>query len=588
MFGSLRIALSAMDLGSRLKLAMLLLLGGIQFSLEAIIAITIYDLLSRLSGKPAEHVFSLFSFNQTTQPGHLLFIIAAGYAVKNLLRVIDLIIRGAVVEQVIMQLSDQLYRSLFSLSFLHSSSAHSSRLIHLTTHDVEVTFRQVLVFWLYIFHESLICSALVTTLLMTSPLEILQLSLLMSMIAVGIIWISKTRHQRWGEQVHTGTKTLMKQVQETLNSLREIQISGSQTYFEKEYSEQRNQTGRRLRYQGLLESFPGIILELLMIVLVIVVIGRQLKTGNSDQSVLPVLGIFCYAGLKILPSISKVLAYLSGIQTAVPVVKAIQKQLALVDVEQSKESDHPITFHESIQLQNVSFSYPERIEAGVSGISLEITKGSSLAIVGPSGAGKSTLLGILLGLIPADHGTILIDNFDLLNNEKAWQQKIGFVPQEPVLLAATIRSNIALGQTIIDEERLLHAIQVSQLNSWIETLPAGLETEVGEKGVLVSGGERQRLAIARAIYRNPEVMIMDEPTSAIDVQTEKELERSLLADSDELTRIIVTHRLETAKECDQVAFLKAGRLVAAGTFEELINSCPEFSDFVNQVSASNG
>ena len=584
MFDSLRIALAAMDLRCRLKLAVLLLLGVMQFALEAIIAVTIYELLFQLSGEPAQRVSFLSSLNQSTQPGHLLSMIAVGYVMKNLLRVIDLIIRGAVVEQVIMQLSRQFYLSLFSLSFLQSSNSHSSRLIHLTTQDVEVTFRQVLVFWLFIFHECLICSALVIALLMTSPLEILQLSLLMSTIAIGIIWVNKTRHHRWGEQVHSGTKSLMKQVQETLNSLREIQISGTQAYFEKEYSEQRNQTGKKLRFQGLLETLPGIILELLMIVLVIVVIGRQLRIDNSDQSVLPLLGIFCYAGLKILPSISKILAYLSGIQTAVPVVKAIQEQLALDDNDQPGSIHQPVQFQKSIVLQDVSFAYPERVEAGVSGISLEISKGSSLAIVGPSGAGKSTLLGILLGLIPADRGTILIDETNLLHHEKTWQQKIGFVPQEPVLLAATIRSNIAFGQTEINEQRLQQAIHVSQLNSWIESLPAGLETEVGEKGVLVSGGEKQRLALARAIYRNPEVLIMDEPTSAIDVQTEKELERSLLSYSNQLTRIIVTHRLETAKVCNQVAFMKAGQLVASGAFTDLIQIESEFREFVNQVS----
>jgi ABC-type multidrug transport system fused ATPase/permease subunit len=244
----------------------------------------------------------------------------------------------------------------------------------------------------------------------------------------------------------------------------------------------------------------------------------------------------------------------------------------------------------AVEMEDVHFRYEDAETDVLHGISLTINPGDDVGVVGSTGAGKSTLLNILLGLLDPTSGTLDVGDRPLSERRTDWQLSIGYVPQEIYLIDDTIRTNIAfgIGRDEIDRARLDEVVRIAQLGDFIGSLPEGLDTTIGEQGVRLSGGQRQRLGIARALYHRPNVLILDEATSALDSDTEARIMSTVGSMRGELTIITVSHRLSALKHCDRIYFLRAGRLAAVGTFEELNEQEPEFAQLVALAQLSVG
>ena len=224
-------------------------------------------------------------------------------------------------------------------------------------------------------------------------------------------------------------------------------------------------------------------------------------------------------------------------------------------------------------------------------MSLSISAGSTVALVGPTGCGKSTTVDLILGLLTADSGQILVDGHELdADGWRAWREGLGYVPQQIFLADTTIAKNIAFGiaNGEIDHGAVRHAAKVAQIHEFISSLPEGYETVVGDAGVRLSGGQRQRIGIARALYRNPQVLIFDEATSALDNQTEQDFYTALAAETAKKTVILVSHRLSTVRNCDRLFMLDQGRVIAQGTYDDLEASNSRFRHFVAEADRGQG
>jgi ABC-type multidrug transport system fused ATPase/permease subunit len=292
------------------------------------------------------------------------------------------------------------------------------------------------------------------------------------------------------------------------------------------------------------------------------------------------LGVFAAASFRIIPSASKLLDSVQLIKHVEPGVRIFLEEFDSNSnsyIERNykqKNLDLDLKFQKEISVTDLSFSYPIRKEFSLSKVSMTIKKGDFVGIVGETGSGKSTLINLLIGLLRPSEGKIEIDKLNINSNLPAWYKKIGYVPQSIYLIDDSIKKNIAFGlrEDNIDDNLIKKAIEKASLDKFINSLTDGLETIVGEKGIRLSGGQQQRIGIARALYRDPEILILDEATSSLDQITEEKIMKSIQFLIRKKTLIIITHRLFTVKNCDKIFFIDKGKIIKQGSPEKVLNN----------------
>ena len=237
-----------------------------------------------------------------------------------------------------------------------------------------------------------------------------------------------------------------------------------------------------------------------------------------------------------------------------------------------REGDNLISFQQ-IKLNDISFSYSNSPNKILEEISLQINLGDCIGIIGPSGSGKTTLVDLLLGLLSFQEGSIEYNGQLLDSKLEDWQSKVAYLPQEVFIMDETFRSNVALetDETNIDDLKVIKSIKKARLKDFLDQLPQGLNTTLGERGMRLSGGQRQRVALARAFYHEREVLVLDEATSSLDTETEKEIVDEIRHLKGKATMLVVAHRLSTLQYCDRIYELKEGRLIKSGSPEEMLN-----------------
>jgi ATP-binding cassette subfamily C protein len=239
-------------------------------------------------------------------------------------------------------------------------------------------------------------------------------------------------------------------------------------------------------------------------------------------------------------------------------------------VESKTRRDEEVEFRHGISVEKVSFSYDGKAPV-IDGLDLSIRAGQTTAIVGPSGAGKTTLADLLMGLIAPNRGRILIDGTELVPERmKAWRAQIGYVPQDTFLFHDTLRMNLLWARPEATEEEMDRALELAAAEEFVSGLPAKLDTMLGDRGVLVSGGERQRIALARALLRKPALLILDEATSSLDSENEKRIQDAIETLHGKMTILVISHRLSTIREADIIHVIESGRLVESGTWDRLV------------------
>jgi ABC-type multidrug transport system fused ATPase/permease subunit len=368
-------------------------------------------------------------------------------------------------------------------------------------------------------------------------------------------------------------------VQESLGGIREVIIDGSQSMYLKEFGRVDLRLAKARATNQLIFLAPHYLIEIVgmaLIATVALVLGSR---NGGISAALPVLGTLVLGAQRLLPLVQDVYRGWSAVEAHRPLLDQVAELLSLQVSEPAGRSAAPLELRRSIRLEGVSLIYPTRHAAALQHVTLTIPRGSILALVGATGSGKSTLVDVLMGLLPPSQGRVFIDDVPLTAaTQNRWYRSIAHVPQSIFLADTTIARNIALSlpDQSPDEERIITAAKKAQLHDFVLSLPAGYETYVGERGIRVSGGQRQRLGIARAIYKDAPILVLDEATSALDDRTEADV----LAALDQLRRegrtiIIVAHRLSTVRHCDLVARLDLGRLVEFGPLGDLASRLRE-------------
>jgi len=370
-------------------------------------------------------------------------------------------------------------------------------------------------------------------------------------------------------------------ITEMIGALKEVTLRGkTEEVAEVVRSNRRHSTRARANAQ-FLGQVPRYTLETAIIGGIVLVGLVGYLTGGIGGATAAV-ALFGLAGFRMAPSVVRFQAVLNQLNVSAPHAQAVldevrRSQRAVVHLaarEQTPLPEHP----KSIVFDRVSFQYGPEAEPAVHDVDIVIPFGSTVAFVGASGSGKSTLVDLLLGLIEPTSGAVRIDDTPLTELTAAWRARVAYVPQEVALFDATVAHNVALTWgPDFDPDRVREALRRAHLLETIESRPGGIGARVGERGLALSGGQRQRLGIARALYADPLVLVMDEATSALDTATEAAVTDSIAALRGSTTTVTVAHRLTTIKEADRIFFMSAGRVLAQGTFDELVANVPEFA-----------
>lgn len=368
-----------------------------------------------------------------------------------------------------------------------------------------------------------------------------------------------------------------------LGGIKELNLRQTQSFFIERFHDAVRRGARAGRTAEFLGGLPRYLLEILFILAIGVFLVLATR-AQSGAATLGAVSVFVVAGFRVIPAVTGLLGNMTQLRFGAPYLDIVVAEVreARKNSARIEEAGPRLPFGEVLLVDGVSFRYPSGNRDVLQEVTFSIPHGSSVALVGSSGAGKTTLADIILGLHEPTSGRILVDGVDIAGRRSRWQQNLGYVAQDIFLLDATLAENIAfdMDRAEVDEELLVRAIRQSQLEELVAELPSGVESQLGERGARLSGGQQQRVGIARALYRQPELLLLDEATSALDNETEHRISQTISALHGQITVIIIAHRLSTIRHCDQVVFMREGRVEAVGTFDEVRTRSAEFARLV--------
>lgn len=395
------------------------------------------------------------------------------------------------------------------------------------------------------------------------------------------IWLSRKSVQA-GRVYRTYASRTSRLMLEMYGALKEITLANKSGEVAAVVRSNRSHSARARSNMSFLGQVPRFILDAALVGGFLLVGGFAYLQGGLTAAFAAV-ALFGVAGVRLVPSLTGFQSVLSATLSNVGNVEQLVNDIGSAqNYEQNPENvgGSPLPDHPGrLQLRQVGYTYAGSARAAVTGVDLTVPFGTTLALVGSSGAGKSTLVDLLLGLLEPTAGDIRIDGVLLHDVLADWRAHVGYVPQDVALFDGTIAQNVALSWSEdIDHMRVERALRRAQLWSLVESRAEGMDSRIGERGLSLSGGQRQRLGIARALYREPLVLVMDEATSALDTKTEADVALAIKELRGELTIISVAHRLSTIRDNDQICFMRDGAIVARGTFAEVVAAAPDFAE----------
>ena len=420
--------------------------------------------------------------------------------------------------------------------------------------------------------EVLVTLCIAALLVVTEPVGAITIILIFSLLGYIFQINSKKYLSKWGEKRHFYDGQKIKHMQQGFGGAKDLKILGREKNFLDQFLISNNSGALASRNQRILRSIPRLWLEIMVVICLAALLFLMFVNNQSIDQIIPTLGLFAAASFRLMPSVNKILGNFQGLNYNMPVINNIFEELTKMNSEYSNTNkETKLIFKKDIKLQDVNYIYQGTSQSVINDINITIPHGSQVGFVGESGSGKTTLIDIILGLLKPTKGTVKVDSNDIQKNLRSWQNQIGYVPQEIFLTDDTLRKNIAFGisENNISDKLINNAIKASNLEGFVKNLPDGLNTNVGERGVRLSGGQRQRIGIARALYHQPDVIVLDEATSALDLDTEKEIMESILKIKKNKTIIIISHRLSTVSNCDQVFKVNNGKAIQNGTIKNV-------------------
>jgi len=480
-------------------------------------------------------------------------------------------------------LSGRLISRLLSQSLVEIQSKSTQRTLYSVTSGVDAITMGVLNVAVQLISDLSLLVIMGVGLFIVDPTIALSTFLVFAGVALLLYKLLEVRSRSLGilqaeYMIENSEKTL-----EVLNAYRELVVRNRRAYYADEIGKVRLKLANTLAEKSFMPNISKYVIEITVVLGFLTIAGIQFRLNDASHAV-AVLAVFMAASTRIAPAVLRMqqgaLIIRSGIGSAGPTLDLIEKLKSITPVENSTNEvqiDHK-NFKPMVQLRNISLQYPSRKTRALTDVTLDIIPGSAVALVGSSGSGKTSLVDVILGVVTPDSGDVQVNNQPPLEAISDFPGAIGYVPQDVMIMNGTLRSNISMGFPIENAtDELVHkSVRMAQLEEYVSELEMGLETLVGDRGAKMSGGQRQRLGIARALFTQPRLLILDEATSSLDGETEANISDAVQSLRGEVTVIIIAHRLSTIRKADDVIYLSEGRILARGTFDQVRASVPEF------------
>jgi len=412
----------------------------------------------------------------------------------------------------------------------------------------------------------------------------LKLSLIIGLSlggAYGLVFYSIRKYvEALGKKRFKNNQFRFLAINDAFGAAKEIKVGGLEKIYIESFSNPAFTFARINAASIILAELPRYVLEIIAFGGILLLILYMMGQSGDFNSFLPILSLYVFAGYRLMPALQVIYSSIVQLTFVGPSLEKLSNDLKNLNPHNINQQESVLTFKSNITLNKVNYNYPNSSRAVLKDISINIPAKTRVGFIGPTGSGKTTVVDIILGLLEPQKGTLEIDGKIVTNkNLRSWQRSIGYVPQHIFLTDNTVASNIAFGveKKNIDQEAVEKVAKIANLHEFIiNELPKKYQSVIGERGVRLSGGQRQRIGIARALYHKPKVLVLDEATSALDNLTELEVMDAINNLGNDITIILIAHRLNTVKNCDIIFKLEKGNLIDKGSFDEVVNSKKNF------------
>ncbi len=480
-------------------------------------------------------------------------------------------------------ISANLTSKLLSRSLIQMQTKSRQETLFSVTSGVEAISMGILNTFVLLISDSSLIIIMTIGLFIVDPTIAISTLLVFAMVAFALYRLLQVRAGELGEYQARITIESSEKILEVLNSYREIVVRNRRSYYAREIGALRMRLANVAAERAFMPNISKYVIEIVVVLGCLGIAGLQFSISTASHAV-AVLSVFLAASTRIAPAVLRLqqgaLSIRGYLGTAGPTLDLIEELKKFTPIEDS--DDQVDTVHKGfladIEMRDVSVTYPGSKLRAVDSVNLSVRQGDIVAIVGPSGAGKTTLIDLLLGVLSPEVGDIRISAKPPLEAISTWPGSIGYVPQDVMISNGTIRENVALGfpQKVATDELVWEALRIAQLDDFVRNLPRKLDSQVGDRGTKISGGQRQRLGIARAMFTKPQLLVLDEATSSLDGETEANISGAIQMMKGNVTVMMIAHRLSTVRDADMIVYMDQGKLIGKGSFNEVRSSIPDF------------
>ncbi len=510
-----------------------------------------------LSGSPDYDTFAV----------SVMALLIATFVVKNVFLFLQQKLTFAFVYTNQFRTSERMMRNYLRRGYEFYLNADTAVVQRSITSDVNNMYALILAL-LQMMSDGAVSLFIITYCFITNGTMTVLLAVVLLVVMGGVKTVLKPVMFKAGKDNQDYYSGLFKWISQTVQGIKEVKIAGKEQYFVNEYKKCGQGYVNAVQRYSLYNNIPKLLVETACVATMVGYMIYLVLSGVSTENMLTVFSTLAAAAFVLLPCVNRINNQINSIAYFEPFFMGVSDNLQdeisgdKVDMTFATDEEEKLPVKKSIELKDITYAYPNTEKLIFDHADLTIPVGASVGIVGTTGAGKSTVVDILLGLLEIKGGAVLADGVDTKTQYRKWLKNVGYIPQMIFMLDDTIRKNVAFGvpEDKIDEKRLWEVLREAQLDEFIRSLPEGLDTGIGERGIRISGGQRQRIGIARALYNDPEVLIMDEATSALDNDTEAAIMESINRLHGRKTLIIIAHRLQTIEKCDMVYRVENGKV----------------------------